>query len=198
MTDDDLMQRICSIVRNDHPIPTLFDNGARNAAFFCVGALGTDPYRDTQPGQPYPWKAIFQAGQIAGLFNPAPGMIATIMLLYLNTVKTFTHHESTNFINAVEVITSPHTFKTFAACLVHETPTSRQFECITNLMVLAHIHNALYGSNQSMDLEYVTRSVTRISNYINLPLCNADVDAHPVAKNLIRSFLEAIAIKLEN
>lgn len=192
MTDDDLLSRIRDIVKSDKPTAHWFENGARETAIFCMGIRSTGPYVDVLEGQPLPWRQMFHVAKVAELFNPAPGIISVIMVLHALKLEPWDANQRRNIINAAEYILSPHAFKTLKAGLEHPNATTRQHDAVIDLCLLANIYNTLTSGHESMELEFIDTCIQRVKNNSLFPMCNKDVDAHPVTLNLIQDLIDKI------
>lgn len=191
MTDDDLFNAMYHIASHPMQEASSFKNGAKEVALFAMGITTADAYANF--GSKYPWSRALQAGRVMQTLYDAPGPIGIAIALATMGDVTLSHYQRANLCEGYRHVMSPYAYRIFNKSATDgiEDSTTRTYHVIKHIVILGHILSILKSTDQSIDLDSVHYSLGWANNAL-IPMCNEDVDAHPMARAMLRRFIEEV------
>lgn len=192
MTDDDMFELIQHHVDAPSIDAGFFKGHPAEVASFIMGVSSVNPYVDFD-GPLRPWTRALQIGRLMNLFYDAPSPVSVAMALYIvDQSMAEPIHVRNNLIKGIGFTMSDYTYRIFKAAQEGiECHTTRTYHILKHIQQLAVTRRILLTPNMGMDLEYIQYQIGS-ANTALIPICNEAVDAHPVAREMLRRFIEEV------
>lgn len=192
MNDETMFNKIQHIVDSYGVDAGDFKGNATDTAAFVMGVSSVNAYVDFD-GPYRPWTRALQMGRLMNLFYDAPAPVCIAMALYaVERSMAEPIQVRNNLIKGISFTMSDYAYRIFKAALDGvECPTSRTYHVLKHVQQLAVTRRVLITPNMGMDLEYIQHQIGH-ANTVLIPFCNEDVDAHPVAREMLRQYIEEV------
>ncbi len=192
MNDDTLFEMIQSTVDDAGIDAGSFKGHSAETAAFVMGVSSSSPYVDFD-GKLKPWTRALQVGRLMQLFYDAPAPVSIAMALYaVERSDGEPHHVRNNIIKGVAHTLSDYAYRIFKAANEGiECHTTRTYHILKQIQQLAVTRRILLTPNTGMDLDYIQRQIGD-GNIALMPMCNEDAAAHPVAREMLRRYIEEV------
>lgn len=191
MTDEEVIEKIRAYCRQTEIHVSLLGDKVTDVASFCMGAAATCPYANF--GEHYqPWTPQFQAARVMRLFYDSPSAISMTLVLYTLSRLNLAPLQHANFVEGVRYSMSDYAYRKLTQTLAQQPCTiSRTYNLVVTIVAMAKTLNVLTDGNQSMPLDYVESQIHRARMDL-MSMCNADVDAHPLAKSVLSDLVDTV------
>lgn len=191
MTDDDMfsiMYLHCCHPKQD---ATNFKGSAKEVAAYTMGVAASDASADFDIK--HPWSRQLQIGRIMQTLYDAPGPVAISIALATLDKATLTPYQRANLIKGYGFVMSDYAFRIFEASASSgiEDLTTRTYHVVKHILNLGILLQILESPNQSVNLESVQYSLGN-ANTALISACNESVDAHPMARTMLRRFIDEV------
>lgn len=192
MKDEELFNWIQHIVNQPALDTTSFKGHVVDTAAFAMGVCSGDPYANFV-GELRPWSRALQIGRLMHAFYDAPSPISVaIAMSVMEKFQAEPHQVRDNLIRGFGFTMSDYTYRIFKGWTEGmECQTTRTYHVLKNLLQIAEIRRILTTPNMSIDLDSVQYSIG-YANMVLMPMCNESVDAHPVAREMLRRYIEEV------
>lgn len=184
-----MIQHIVDAVRVDTGD---FKGNPVGTAAFVMGVSTVNAYVDFD-GPLRPWTRALQMGRLMNLFYDAPAPVSIAMALYtVEQAMAEPAQVRNNLIKGIGFTMSDYAYRIFKAALDGvECHTTRTYHILKHIQQLAVTRRILLTPGKSMDLDFIQHQIGH-ANMALIPFCNEDVDAHPVAREMLRQYIEEV------
>lgn len=191
MKDDTMFNMIQHIVDACRVDTGDFKGNTVGTAAFVMGVSSVNTYVDFD-GPIRPWTRALQLGRLMHLFYDAPAPVSIAMALYtIEQSMAEPIHVRNNLIKGIGFTMSDYAYRIFKAALDGvECHTTRTYHILKHIQQLAVTRHILLTRNL-MDLDFVQHQIGR-ANMVLIPFCNEDDAAHPVAREMLRQYIEEV------
>lgn len=192
MTNEELFVAIYDICRNPNRDVSSFKCSAKEVALFAMGTCVIDPYADFTEHQS-PWSQVLQVGRIMKHFDSAPGNLSIALACATFKKHSLDAYQKANLIDGFGRVMSDYSYRVFKRWAKEgiEDSTTRTVNIVSNILALGKLLAILETPNTSVNLESVQYQIG-YANMALFPMCNNDVDANPVSKDILQMFIDAI------
>lgn len=192
MTDDEMFDAIQSIVNKAAIDDRCFKGNQATTATFAMGVCSANTYANFTEDL-YPWSRVLQIGRLMQLLHDAPGPVCIAMALALmDRITAEPQHVKDNVINGIGHVMSDYAYRLFKSAMVgNECHTTRTYHILKHLLQIAEIRRLLTTPNMSIDLHSIHYSIGQ-ANIARMPMRNEAVDAHPMAREMLRRYIEEV------
>lgn len=192
MNDEAMFNKIQHIVDSFGVDAGDFKGNPVDTAAFVMGVSSVNAYVDFD-GPLRPWTRALQMGRLMHLFYDAPGPISIAMALYtIEGALSEPIHVRNNLIKGIGFTMSAYAHRIFKAALDGiECHTTRTYHILKHIQQLAVTRRILLTPGMSMELDFIQHQIGQ-ANMGLIPFCNEDVDAHPVAREMLRQYIEEV------
>lgn len=191
MNDDTMFNMIQHVVDSFGVDAGDFKGNPVDTAAFVMGVTTVNAYVDFD-GPLRPWTRALQMGRLMNMFYDAPAPVSIAMALYtFEQALSEPIQVRNNLVKGIGFTMSDYAYRIFKAALDGiECHTTRTYHILKHIQQLAVTRRILLTRNL-MDRDFVQHQIGR-ANTALIPLCNEDVGAHPVAREMLRQYIEEV------
>ena len=192
MNDETTFNTIQHIVDTFGVDTSNFKGNPVDTAAFVMGVSSVNTYVDFN-GPLRPWTRALQMGRLMNLFYDSSAPVSIAMALYVVEQSLAEPiHVRNNLIKGIGFTMSDYAYRIFKAALDGvECHTTRTYHVLNHIQQLAVTRRILLTPNMGMDLEYIQYQIGK-ANMGLISFCNEEVDAHPVAREMLRRYIEEV------